>query len=644
MRVIDLYMKYVNLLLISLMLITHSGVLAASTSDNLLNLSLEDLMQVQVVSSTLTEKNLRTVPSSITVFTHEQIATMGIDSFEELLNFVPGFQSFRQAEAGNAYYHSARGRRTGDSSREVLVLVDGQRFQDEFFADAAIYNFPLNSIDKVEVIRGPGSAIYGSNAFTGVINITTRKNTNELSVNVADQNKTFGQFLYSQSVDDYRIDVDAHVFNDKGQNYQLENSVTHLLNASSDPSNGYAINAKVSGSHVKFSAMHYQQLAQDFYVAETSSNAENAYRKTYDSAKIITDLALSSTLKTQLDFEVSRNIQFFKTPIVPPTSSAELDERSMALNIQGDWNINEQHSMQFGMAKRNVDSDKTLLKTIYGPFLLSEAYTRDVTSFYIQDQSAIYKDTELTLGTRYDNYSNSGSALSPRLGITHQLSELQTIKLFYGQAFRAPAIGELILSNNNAVVGNLHLKPETIETWELVWMGNWKNHSITLTAFDSCIKNAIVQGFQWQVRQFVNAEALEKSQGVEIEYFAQLATNWQLRAEYSLFNKLPESSFRQADNLASVILNYQHDKWNFNLSANHAGEREMLSGTNKISLSSYWLANSKAQYALSDGINIYLQAKNMFNAKYLTPTQGSALTQGIPNRGREWSLGLNWSL
>ena len=224
------------------------------------------------------------------------------------------------------------------------------------------------------------------------------------------------------------------------------------------------------------------------------------------------------------------------------------------------------------------------------------------------------------------------------------MSDLQTVKLFYGKAFRAPAIGELMLTNNNTVVGNIALKPETIETWELVWMANWKANSLIITAFDSCIENAIVQGFQGRVRQFVNREEYENSRGVDIEYLAQLTPRWQLRTHYSVFNQMPDSAFRQADDLAAVMLNYQHVKWNINFSANHAGEREMLSGIQNISLNAYWLANTKVQYRFNDGVTLYLQTKNMFNEQYLTPTQGSVLTQGIPNRGREWSLGVNWAL
>jgi iron complex outermembrane receptor protein len=318
--------------------------------------------------------------------------------------------------------------------------------------------------------------------------------------------------------------------------------------------------------------------------------------------------------------------------------------KSLDVNLNNDVAINENHSLQFGLERRHMQMDKAILKTVFGDLNLTDAYSSNVSGLYLQSQYKFHEKTELTLGARYDYYSNIDSAFSPRFGLTHQLSDVQTLKLLVGQAFRAPTFSDLSVSNNAAIQGNPDLKAETITTWELVWMGNWQHHSLTLTAFNSCVENPIIQGIEGTLRKFVNAQQHDDSQGLEVEYLAQLATHWQLRTQYSLFNRLPESSFRQADNLASVIVNYQNGKWNFNLSANHAGEREMLSGTDQISLNSYWLANSKAQYALSDEISIFLQAKNMFNEKYLTPTQGSALTLGIPNRGREWSLGLDWSL
>lgn len=622
----------------------HSMALDGSFSDDLLGLSLEDLMQVKIVSSTLTEKNLRTVPSSVTVFSRGQIDTMGIDTLEELLNFVPGFQSFRQAEAANAYYHSVRGRRTGTSSREVLILLDGQRFQDEFFADIAIYTIPLTSIEKVEVIRGPGSAIYGSNAFTGVINITTRKNTNALSLQFGGHNNALGQILYSTKINDISVNACLHLFSDDGMDYHLENTATRLRQLYRDPSQGYDINVQLEGETAKLSVLHYSQVANEFYVAETFSPDLNEYQKKVSAVQFVDTLTWTSLLSTTYKVSYKKMANLFIAPIVPPNSRADFTEDSVVADINNSWQINEKNNVQFGVEAKRLNVDKAVLFTDYGDFLVSDAYSRTMQGIYLQSQTLLAENTELTLGVRYDNYLSIGASVSPRFGLTHQFFNSQTVKLLYGEAFRAPAVGELIFSNNNAVIGNSHLKPELIKTWELVWMGNWQHHSLTVTAFDSSIEYAIVQGFVGQTRQFVNAKLPENSQGIEIEYIAQLAPNWQLRAQYSLFNSLPESSFRQTDNLASLIVNYQHEKWNFNLSAQHAGEREMLSGSQKISLHDYWLANGKVQYQFKDGATLYLQVKNMFNEQYLTPTQGVALTQGIPNRGREWSLGLNWAL
>jgi outer membrane receptor protein involved in Fe transport len=611
-------------------------------ADDYLEFSLEQLMQVKISASTLTDKSLRTVPSSVSVFTRAQIQAMGIDTLGELLNFVPGFQDFRQADSGYEYYHSARGRRSDAQAREVLVLIDGQRFQNEGFSGAFMPITLLSNIEKVEVIRGPGSALYGSNAFTGVINITTRKNTNEVSIHYGNHNNTFGQILYNTTINDYAVDVAAHVFADNGENFRLENTATHKFYDSRDPNAGYGINIKIAGDTTLWSADQQMQSAREFYVVESSSNQYNEMIKKYSNIQFKKIVNWNDSDSTHYIIRYSELVRDIQAGFFTTKANFHGKLQSFDFNIINDFLINANHSVQFGLEQRYLQMDKGVLNTGIGDFLLTNAYDSNVTGLYAQSQYKVSEKTELTLGARYDNYSNISSAFSPRFGLTQQISDIQTLKLLVGKAFRAPTFADLSVSNNTAIQGNPNLKPETITTWELVWMGNWKHHSLTLTAFDSCVDDAIVQGFVGSARQFVNAQSPENSQGVEVEYLAQLASNWQLRTQYSLFNTLPDSAFRQADNLASLILNYQHEKWNINLSANHAGEREMLAGSDKVTLHSYWLMNSKVQYALGGDENMYVQFKNMLNAKYVTPAQGAAFTQGIPNRGREVSVGFDW--
>ncbi|HWV16873.1 MAG TPA: TonB-dependent receptor [Cellvibrio sp.] len=624
-----------------------SAFLSASTfaqqfsQDELFNFSLEELMDIRITSSTLTEKNIRTVPSSITIFTRQQIETLGVDSLEELLNYVPGFQSFRQADAGNEYYHSARGRRTGTTSREVLVLIDGQRLNQTYNAAPGMPLIALNDLEKVEIIRGPGSSIYGSNAFTGVINITRLRDKNALELQVGSHNHRQAAVFFGETYDDVSVNAYANFLRDRGEGYTLEKPSTFQRYYVRDPLEGYDVDVNVELNNTRLDIMHSNQWANDFYVVERLSEGYNERGHEYSSIQLQQSLN-GDAIDTSAKLRYCNWLGHMLVPIDSRKTSVFFDEQSLEFNIYNDWKISQTQSLQFGLEQRYVRNGRTEQESSLGAILLNDAVSYDISGVYVQHQNKFSEDTELTLGGRFDHYASISSAFSPRLGLVHQLTNVQTIKLLYGHAFRAPGTAELELKENAVIVGNPELRPETIATTELVWMANWKNQTVTITGFNSRVKNSILQGFNGARRQYLNAAGVEVSQGIEIESLLQFSMQWQLRAQYSLFNQLPESAFRQADNLAAIILNYQSNHWNVNIAANHAGERQMLAGASRIQLNDYWLLNSKLQYVFAGEKKIYLQAKNLANQAYFTPPQGRAFSAGIPNRGRELSLGLEW--
>jgi outer membrane cobalamin receptor len=636
-------MRNLKLLGIGLAMASSLPVLAESTQDNFLNLSLEELLQIKVVSSTLTEKNLRSVPSSVSVFTHEQIQALGIDYLDELLNFVPGFQAFRQADSGGEYYHSARGIRSGTSSREVLILIDGNRVNAEF-AGGSVHMISLGNIEKVEIIRGPGSAIYGSNAFVGVINITTLKNINMFAQKLGSNNRTQTQVFNTATLKDFNVDLFANTYRDQGQKYLTENSATHTPYTTSDPISGYDINLKIGKQKSQFNLAYIERKTEDFYTTEKTANNINETKATDTSISFQQVFDVSDAVTTDYNVRYHHRSLYLQIPLIPPAADTTIEEVSFEFLLHNSWVINQNQSLQFGFESRHIESEEAILHSTFKPILVSDAYVRDVLGLYIQHQNAFNETTELTLGARYDNYSSVGSAFSPRLGLTHKLSDIQTLKVLYGQAFRAPGIGDLILSSNNSIIGNPDLQPEKIATWELVWMGTWKSNSLTITGFENKIDDSIVQGFgeNGTTRMYVNAAGSQQFHGIEVEYLAQLNNLWQVRTQYSVFNTLPATAFRQADNIASLIVNYENNQWAVNVSANYAGERKMTAGNEFVTLENYWLMNGKLQYSFQKSAKLYLQAKNLANKDYLTPSQGAILTAGIPNRGRELSVGFDW--
>ena len=207
-----------------ILLLTQPGSLPhAREPAAVLDMSLEQLLRLPITASTLTDESLKTVPSAVTVFHHAQIERMGVDYLHELLDYVPGFQQQHSADNAYAFTYSARGRRNSTEAREILLLMDGRVLSDPHTGsgDAAFPLVPLANIERVEVIRGPGSAIYGSSAFTGVINLVSRQDVREAAIVSGSHGLQGARLQWSARPADWRMDLFANSRRDDGQAFNL---------------------------------------------------------------------------------------------------------------------------------------------------------------------------------------------------------------------------------------------------------------------------------------------------------------------------------------------------------------------------------------------------------------------------------------
>jgi iron complex outermembrane receptor protein len=146
---------------------------------NLESMSLEDLMNIRVYAASRYEQKSSEAPSWVSIVTSDEIRKYGYRTFDDILKSVPGFYV---SSDRNYSYVGVRGfGRPGDYNTRVLLLVDGHRINDTVYDMAAIgtdFIVDVDLIDRVEIIRGPSSSLYGSNAFLGVINVVTRRGKN----------------------------------------------------------------------------------------------------------------------------------------------------------------------------------------------------------------------------------------------------------------------------------------------------------------------------------------------------------------------------------------------------------------------------------------------------------------------------------
>ena len=647
----------------------------------LFNLSLEDLMQIKVTGSTLTPSELKTVPSSVTVFTHNEIKYAGLDTLDELMNIVPGFQSYRASHSNQHYPFSSRGRRIGTSSSEVLILVDGQRLEEPRNSGIAsvVPKYPLANIERVEFIRGPGAAIYGSNAMMGVVNIITRSNVNEISLSYGSFNRKNINLLASHKIDDLQIDFFAHLESDNGDNYLVKNNYSANKIPTDDPREFTDLSLKLKWKNTQLKIQHNKYKSENFYVVNNISNGFNFNNADVSLITLNQDFHWYNVVSSlSLNYNTS-NVNF-ASQLTPPNFLASKSNPSSSdplfvspsfdnykqyyAQFHNSINLKEYGSLQFGIEARIIDlptamvannfdlgefANKNFPITYYGTLkqtttVLNEV-KRDVFGIYAQYQHTVFDNMHITLGMRYDSFSSIDSQLSPRIAIIHELDNHNSIKLLYGKAFRAPAEYELGMQNNPVILGNVNLNPETVETYEIIWVGQWKHTGLSFGYFENKFDNSIIRQDAGNNKLKYDNLEQKPTKGFEFELSHELNDNLLLRSTYTYITEKPDLSFREADKLASFVINFQEGKYNANLIATYNSERELATvdaNAQHIKLEDNWQLFTKLSYQYNRNWDGFFQIKNLLDKDFFTPASNANLKNGTPNRGREILIGFTF--
>lgn len=652
---------------------------AGSRADDLayLELSLEQLLEVPVTGSTLTEETLKTVPAAVSVFTREHIDRLGVDYLYELLNLVPGFQFDRNASNGLAYTYSARGRRTTQQSLEVLLLIDGKVVNDPRAGspDITLPLYPLARIERLEVIRGPGSALYGSSAFTGVINIVTRKQQKSLALAYGSQQRRKVEGFWNQAVGDWEADIFVHAYKDNGEQFTLPDTFSGKPITTGDPRQQVAVDVALKQGDTGIDLSYNRAETEDFYQSDNTANGFNANERelwhiTLDQGFEWLANTQSQVVLSYQQFSYDFNLYVAGPGALAPVSSprstepfwgdAGLAGDSWRFTFSNDWSIDDQSSAQWGLqwarheetkasALGNFDliqlSQGQFPITFYGDegkvFPIGTEESQSNTGAYVQYLRNLRDSTRLTLGGRYDDYAELTGRFSPRLGLVEQLNSIYSLKLLYGEAFRAPTLAEIGLINNPLLFGNPNLNHEIVKTWDLILMGNWKATNLSLGVFENRYEQPIETVFVGAARTYRNGPG-EKSQGIEVEWAQNLSNHWSLRSTYTYMD-LPASAFREAAQTGSFEINYAAEKWNWNLLGFYQDERQTpITPTSEQTLDDFWMLNTQWRYQFSAGYELKLQVKNIADQDAATPAQSLGKLEGIPNRGREFSAEVAW--
>lgn len=630
----------------------------------LLDMSLEELMQVKITSSTLTDESLQTVPSSITVFTRADIHRLGLQNLYQLVNLVPGYQSNRSDLSSQNQGVSSRGRRLGSVGNEVLVLIDGQRLNNDWNGSANQDDslVSLENVARVEFIRGPGSAIYGSNAIMGVINIITG-GARELVLESGSYGRRHLSAQWQWHGEAGRMALSASKTETSGQQVTIyepfPSPTTPVYMNTRDPLDAEDLYLQAELGDFSLNARLAQRAMEQFYVSGFVDNDNNLSTTDSNSINLGWRRELAQGVKVEghvFNSHKSFNLRTAAslTPHLIIDGGVQEEELGTEWLLQGQYH--ESHWL-LGWEWRNptlVNTDAQLgPPENLGQFNLPQAPEdgRTIHGLFGQYQMALTESLALTLGLRRDSYSDFGSHLSPRVGLVQQWGDRDTLKLLYSEAFRAPSRIEISVINSSGFEKNPGLQPETAKTTELVWLHLLGNGYVATTVFDTQVSDAIVETVTPQLkRSWGNSQ--QSVAGLELEWQNYWSEHWQSRVALTRIVNPVGYIHTESSTLLSGSLSYQHGLWVCSLIANYQGakrdpnEQEVpanITTTEFTDYGGYSMYNAHLSYLTQYQMELYLHIDNLFNKDYLLPANRPANFVGVPSAGRVISAGLRWT-
>ncbi|HIJ78290.1 MAG TPA: TonB-dependent receptor [Deltaproteobacteria bacterium] len=518
-------------------------------TNDLTELSLDELMNVTIVSAAKKEQKISHVAASAFVITDEDIKRYGYRTLGEALQRISGMYL---SSDRNYDYLGVRGfSLPGDYNSRILVLVDGLRtntiLYDQAYIDAT---FPIDveSIKRIEVVKGPGSALWGSNALFAVINVITQKGNDldggRLMVETGSHARRKAYLEYGK--------IFAGGLNLSGSIAALgSDGENHIYFPELDQpgfNNGLAEGVDAEEAYKGYLTISYKDFGLLFNKSRrTKTVPPAAWDGAFNNpAGYTVDEVSNLEINHQKNIADGMNGRLF-TRIYHNTFEYYGDYPYFA---DGGWlgsyivNKDQGSSKQWGGEIRyGLDPRPELAVTIGLEYMKSceiiqknyddapnyslaldtgDAGAYHTSAYYGQGEYSILDNLQLIAGLRVDDYSTFGEQLSPRIALLYSPRLATTLKLLYGKAFRAPNNFESFYEDGYAMTGNPSLQPEEIKTWELVFEHNFSNHTRLVASLfrfevDDLISQVTIPALPDDLLQFQNLSGTVRSDGAEIQ-------------------------------------------------------------------------------------------------------------------------------
>lgn len=599
--------------------------------DFILKSGLIDLPPV-VVTATMTIKGVDQIPAAVEVVEKSDMRAMGAETAADALG--ESRSLVMQSSTGRAMTASIRGLR----NNHCLVLIDGRRLSAGFRDNIDLGDIPTGNIERIEIVRGPTSALYGSDAIGGVINIITRKPTE----------KTIGGFGLRYGQNRYG-EAENPVF--KGDISRQTGRIGYAFSGSFNLNRRYdrdkgTLETDGDQKHIgagsgqlTFNLAPTQQLLFGTDYLETGKEGNRAYG--WGSGKR-TEEARRKSLMAEYRGKVSKYSELvikeyyssFRTDIeVSPLSSGNwfnpltgtedayhLDQELNQLELRWSGLLHADHLATAGLEHR-YEKRK------------DNAFNNDVgnSAIFFQDEYQVSDQFLLIFGSRYDRHSVFGSAFSPKINLFYAIHDNLRLNVSYGKGFRAPNIFELYIETDtraNLVRPNPDLDCETSRSFELGLEGGHGMLSGGIRFFRNDLRDMIttvqvgtdtIKGKNPVIRPVFEYGNTGKAmtQGLEIDVSISLPGGIVVSDDATIMSTRNKTTgyrlFNEPDLINNWKVGYSNSRLGLkaNLRANTTGGRRV---SENYETKGFTLWNLHVSRELSRYSETYIGINNLFNA------------------------------
>jgi outer membrane receptor protein involved in Fe transport len=641
---------------------------------------------------------LRRAPAVATVITAQDIAAMGATDLDEVLEAVPGIHVGRSNNAYTPLY-VIRGIYS-ELNPQTLVLQNGVPMTTLFVGNRGLFwgGQSIENIARIEIVRGPGSALYGADAFAGIINIIT-KNAKDIrgtefgartgSFNTRDawiqHGGSFGpldlagnlRFGHSDGLKE-TVGADAQTALDQAFATQASRAPGRV-NTGYDAIDG---SLDIGLDKLRFRASYKlrDKLGTGAGVAAALDPVGKARSERVTADLSRNDMDIAKDWRLSLAASYLYYNQDFNQPLqlLPPgafggsfpngmigaPSTWERQIRLSAFTTYIGW---ANHQWRFGVGYDDLNLYKTReLKNFdlvqSGPATglpipnasgqvtessvadsFMKPQRRKVAYVYAQDEWSFARDWTLTAGLRRDQFSDFGGTTNPRLALVWDARQDLTAKLLYGRAFRAPSFTEEYSINNPVIRGNPDLKPETMETFETAFA--WQANAVTqvnLNLFRYNMKNIIRTIDSGGGTATFNNTGAQHGHGWEFEVTHDMRRNLRWVGHYAYQRSIDNASGQDAGYAPHHHLYLRADwgvasDWLLSGQVNHVAGRKRAHGDTRPNIADYTTVDMTLRSSQNRrGWDVALSIRNLFNADVREPSlaPGTNIPNDLPMAGR----------